>query len=81
MSQKPEIIIHVEPAPEFYNKRQLVDYLGDSFQSKRKYTNNLLSYLKELKINKKIKIIKLCKSPFGSLMMEGYNLIVWKPFR
>jgi hypothetical protein len=28
-----------------------------------------------------IKIIKLCKSPFGSLMMEGYNLIVWKPFK
>jgi hypothetical protein len=81
LSQKPEIIIHVEPAADFYNKRQLVDYLGDSFQSKRKYTNNLLSYLKELEENKKIKIIKLCKSPFGSLMMEGYNLIVWKPLR
>ena len=81
LSQKPEIIIHIEPAADFYNKRQLVDYLGDSFQSKRKYTNNLLSYLKELEINKKVKIIKLCKSPFGSLMMEGYNLIVWKPFK
>ena len=81
LSQKPEIIIHVEPVADFYNKRQLVDYLGDSFQSKRKYTNNLLSYLKELEINKKVKIIKLCKSPFGSLMMEGYNLIVWKPFK
>ena len=80
-SQKPEIIIHVEPAADFYNKSHLVDYLGDSFQSKRKYTNNLLSYLKKLEENKKIKIIKLCKSPFGSLMMEGYNLIVWKPFR
>lgn len=81
LSQKPEIIIHVEPAADFYNKKQLVDYLGDSFQSKRKYTNNLLSYLKELQVNKKIKIIKLCKSPFGSLMMEGYNFIAWKPFR
>jgi len=27
---------------------------------------------------KKIKILKTLKSPFGSLMLEGYNLIVWK---
>lgn len=78
--QKPAIIVHVEPAVDFYKNQQLVDYLGNLFQSKRKYTNNLLSYLKKLEKNKKIKIIKLCKSPFGSLMMEGYNLIVWKPF-
>jgi hypothetical protein len=79
LSQKPKIIIHVEPAADFYNKKKLVDSLGYFFQSKRKYTNNLLSYLEKLEKNKKIKIIKLCKSPFGSLMMEGYNLIVWKP--
>jgi hypothetical protein len=78
--QKPAIIVHVEPAVDFYKNQQLVDYLGNLFQSKRKYTNNLLPYLKKLEKNKKIKIIKLCKSPFGSLMMEGYNLIVWKPF-
>ena len=78
--QKPAIIVHVEPAVDFYKNQQLVDYLVNLFQSKRKYTNNLLSYLKKLEKNKKIKIIKLCKSPFGSLMMEGYNLIVWKPF-
>jgi hypothetical protein len=58
-----------------------VDYLGYAFHSKRRYTNNLLPYLQKLKKNKKIKIIKLCKSPFGSLMIEGYNLIVWKPLR
>jgi hypothetical protein len=81
LSQKPNIIIHVEPAADFYKKYELVDYLGNFFQSKRKYTNNLLYYLKKLEKKKKIKIIKLCKSPFGSLMMEGYNLIVWKPFR
>jgi SAM-dependent methyltransferase len=81
LSQKPEIVIHIEPVADFYSKRQLVDYLGHSFQAKRKYTNNLLSYLKELEENKKIKIIKSCKSPFGSLMMEGHNLIVWNPFK
>lgn len=79
--QKPKIVIHVEPAADFYNTSKLVDYLGNLFQSKRKYTDNLLTYLKKLEKNKKIKIIKVCKSPFGSLMMEGYNLIVWKPIK
>jgi len=61
LSQKPNIIIHVEPAADFYKKYELVDYLGNFFQSKRKYTNNLLYYLKKLEKKKKIKIIKLLK--------------------
>jgi hypothetical protein len=81
LSQKPKIVIHTEPESNFYNKNQLTDYLGYVFHSKRRYTNNLLPYLQKLEKNKKIKIVKLCKSPFGSLMIEGYNLIVWKPLR
>jgi hypothetical protein len=78
---KPSIVIHDEPEKYFYNINNLVDYLGNLFQSKRKYTDNLLSLLKEHEKNKKIKIIKISKSPFGSLMIEGYNLIVWKPYK
>ena len=81
LEKKPEVVIHSEPVIDFYKKNQLTDYLGYLFQSKRKYTDNLLSYLKQLEKNKKIKIIKLCKSPFGSLMIEGYSLIVWKPLK
>ena len=76
--QKPEIVIHSEPAENFYNQDRLVDYLGFNFQNKRKYTNNLYAYLLKLEKEKKIKILKAIKSPFGSLMLEGYNLIVWK---
>ena len=78
LKQKPEIVIHCEPAENFYNQDRLVDYLGFSFQNKRKYTNNLYAYLLKLEKEKKIKILKAIKSPFGSLMLEGYNLIVWK---
>ncbi|WP_075484580.1 class I SAM-dependent methyltransferase [Candidatus Pelagibacter communis] len=78
ISQKPKIIVHVEPCADFYDNKNLADYLGKIFQSKRKYTSNLLFKLKKLEKKNVIKIIKTCKSPFGSLMMEGYNLIVWK---
>jgi hypothetical protein len=78
LSQKPKIVVHIEPCADFYNVKRLPDYLGSLFQSKRGYTANLLAKLKKLQKNDKIKIVKLCKSPFGSAMMEGYNLIVWK---
>ena len=80
LSQKPTIVIHSEPVSDFYNTSKLPDFLGNLFQNKRGYKKNLLSYLKIKKKKKKIKILKLCKSPFGSLMMEGHNLIVWKPY-
>lgn len=78
LKQKPEVVIHCEPAENFYNQNRLIDYLGFSFQNKRKYTNNLYAHLLKLEKKKKIKILKTLKSPFGSLMLEGYNLIVWK---
>ena len=79
VSKKPKIVIHVEPAPQFYDTKKLVDFTGDFFQRKRRYTDNLLDYLTLLENKKKIKIIKKIKSPFGSLMIEGYNLIIWRP--
>lgn len=79
LSKKPKIVIHVEPAPQFYDTKKLVDFTADFFQRKRGYTDNLLDYLTLLERKKKIKIIKKMKSPFGSLMIEGYNFIAWRP--
>jgi hypothetical protein len=79
--QKPEIIIHVEPTTYFYNIKKLPDFLGNLFQMKRGYSSNLLIYLKKLEMKKKIKILKNFRSPFGSIMMEGYDFIAWKPIK
>ena len=82
LSKNPKIVIHNEPDPYFYNiNSKLNDFLANLFQEKRRYTKNLINYLKKLEKNKKVKILKICKSPFGSLMIEGYNLIVWKPYK
>ena len=79
--QKPKIIIHVEPTTYFYNIKKLPDFLGNLFQMKRGYSSNLLIYLKKLEMKKKIKILKNFRSPFGSIMMEGYDFIAWKPLK
>jgi hypothetical protein len=79
INQKPEVIVHVEPTAYFYKLDKLPDILGKIFQTKRGYSSNLLTFLKRLESEKKIKILKTFRSPFGSLMMEGYDFIAWKP--
>ena len=78
--QKPEICVHVEPVIELYDKDNFIDYLAIKFQGKRRYTEGLLPKLYKLKKSGKIDILKVKRLFFGSLMMEGYNLIVWRPF-
>ena len=43
ISQKPKIIVHVEPCADFYDNKNLADYLGKIFQSKRKYHKMFLA--------------------------------------
>ncbi len=78
IEQKPKVCIHVEPIAELYDTNYLVDYLANWFQSKRGYSAGLLNLLNKAEQSQKIEIIKNKRLFFGSLMMEGYNLIVWR---
>ncbi|MBU0791698.1 MAG: class I SAM-dependent methyltransferase [Gammaproteobacteria bacterium] len=79
MENKPKIVLHCEPVLELYDLDVLEDYLAYKFQKKRGYTIGLLPYLMELEKHRCIKIEKIKRLYFGSLLMEGYNLIVWRP--
>ncbi len=81
MKQPVSLCIHVEPVIELYDEDNLVDYLAMKFQGKRGYTRNLLPYLRELESEKKIELLKVKRLYFGSLFMEGYNIIVWRPLK
>lgn len=78
VSMKPKICIHTEPTMELYDDTILNDYLAKKFQNKRGYTSGLLTKLKEYESEGKINIIQIKRLNFGSLYMEGYNLIVWE---
>jgi len=79
LKEPPGICIHIEPAIELYDQNNLVDYLAIKFHEKRGYTENLLPYLQNLECQRKIEILKTKRLFFGSLYMEGYSLIVWRP--
>ena len=79
IAQRPNIIVHTEPAIELYDENNLTDFLAMKFQGKRGYTEGFLPKLQCLHREGKIELIKVKRLHFGSLFMEGYNLIVWKP--
>ena len=79
ISQNPQIVVHTEPTIELYDDNNLSDFLAIKFQGKRGYTEGFLPKLQRLHEQGKIELIKVKRLCFGSLFMEGYNLIVWKP--
>lgn len=78
LEKKPKICFHIEPTVEFYTNDTIFDYLATKFHRKRGYTEGLVPYLKKLESNKKIKIDVCHRFNFGSMFMEGYNLVVWR---
>jgi len=79
LKRSPSLCLHVEPTIELYDGENLTDYLAVKFHKKRGYTENLLTRLRELETQNKVQILSVKRPYFGSLYMEGYSYIVWKP--
>lgn len=78
LKHKPSMCINIEPVIELFDDTNLMDYLVIDFYRKRGYTEGYLPRLKQLESDGKIEILKIKRTFVGSLMMEGYNIIVWK---
>ena len=81
LKRPPELCLHVEPTIELYDENNLIDYLAMKFHRKRGYTEGYLTRLRELEAQNKIEILKVKRPFFGSLYMEGYSYMVWRPKR
>lgn len=79
LKNKPSIVVHIEPIPELLDSTKLIDYLSIQYMFKRKYLRGYLTYLEELEKKGKIKILEARRSGIGSLFIDGYSVIVWKP--
>jgi len=79
IKEKPIVCVHIEPMIEMYDISNLPDYLASWFQSKRGYSSGLIGLLEDLSLQDKLEILDVQRLNFGSLMMEGYNLIAWRP--
>lgn len=79
LKRSPALCINVEPTLELYDENNFIDYLAIKFHNRRGYTRNYLSRLRELENEGKIEILKTKRLFFGSLYMEGYSYMVWRP--
>ena len=79
LRKKPDLVVHIEPTYEVYDQDNLFDYLAAKFHAKRGYTQGYLPKLKALEAEGKIELIKVKRLMFGSLFMEGYTYMVWRP--
>lgn len=79
LDQRPRIVIHVEPAIENYDVSGLEDYLASWFQGNRGYSSGLEALLKMKEAEGNLDLLRTKRIGFGSKMMEGYNLFIWRP--
>ena len=79
LKKKPSIVVHIEPIPELLDPTKLIDYLSIKYMEKRKYLSGYLTYLQELEKNGRIEILEARRSGIGSLLIDGYSIIVWRP--
>jgi len=79
LKKKPSIVVHIEPIPELLDPTKLIDYLSIKYMEKRKYLSGYLTYLQELEKQGRIKILEARRSGIGSMFIDGYSIIIWKP--
>lgn len=80
LRNKPSVVVHIEPMPEYLDPTNLlIDYLSVKYMEKRKYLSGYPIYLRELEKKGKIKILESRRSGIGSMFIDGYSILVWKP--
>jgi len=77
--QGPGLCIHIEALIELYDENNLADYLVIKFLRQRGYSQEFLTFLQTLEKKSLIEIVKIHRPQIGSLYLEGYNYIIWRP--
>ncbi len=79
LKNKPSVVVHIEPMPEYLDSTKLIDYLSIQYMYKRKYLRGYRDYIEELEKKGKVKILESRRSGIGSLFIDGYSVLIWKP--
>jgi SAM-dependent methyltransferase len=79
LRNRPSLCVHVEPIAELLDKSNILDFLSIEYFQKRNYLTGFLDRLHALKAEGKIDIVLEQRSFIGSLLIDGYSIVVWKP--
>ena len=77
----PKRCVHIEPILEWYDEHNVVDETAIQFHKRRGYCEGIPNRLRELEHAGQIEILKMKRSYFGSLYIEGYSQLIWRPRR
>jgi SAM-dependent methyltransferase len=81
LDSSPRLCVHFEPILEWYDENNLIDYAAIRFHQKRNYWRGFPTRLRELQEDGKIEILKTNRSYFGSLYIDGYSQLIWRPIK
>jgi hypothetical protein len=79
IERRPGVVIHIEPINELLDPNNLMDYLSIQYARKRGYLSGLLDYLRQKAADGAIEILTAKRTGIGSLFLDGYSVIVWRP--
>lgn len=79
LDSRPALCVHLEPVCEWYDPSCLVDYAAIRFHTARNYWRGFPDRLAQLERAGKVEMIKTKRAFFGSLFLEGYSQIIWRP--
>ena len=80
LEQDPAVCVHIEPIGEMLNPAgDFVDYLSASYFRKREYLVGFTRTLENMAATGKIEIIQKQRSFIGSLFVDGYSIVAWRP--
>jgi len=79
LDKKPAFCINIEPIVEHLDLNNIVDYSAYRCEKARNFLSGYYATLKCLEDEGKIEIINMVNPHFGSLMVESYCQIVWRP--
>ncbi|MBL9078699.1 MAG: hypothetical protein JNL08_14410 [Planctomycetes bacterium] len=79
LAQQPAICLHIEPILELYDEHTLFDYVARRYHRRRGYLEGFLPRLQQLDAERRIELLDVRRTGFGSFHHEGYSLVVWRP--
>jgi hypothetical protein len=79
LAQRPALCVFIEPVVEWYEPTNIVDWLAIRIHHARNFWRGFPPMLEKLAAEGRAEIIKRKRAQFGSLLLEGYSQIMWKP--
>lgn len=79
LEQSPRLCVNIEPISEWYDRANPIDDAAARFHLHRKYWTGFPGLIDELEAEGRIQVVKRNRTHFGSLYIEGYSQVIWRP--